>query len=89
MKKQSVKREVVGVIKRRIFFKGAKFFNIPQSLFSFYKGMVISTTKMSFYRRKYSEIIATLPTPQKASDSVLKTMWSFNSNKNMLISTSY
>ena len=76
-------------MEHRIFFKGTKCFNIPQSLFSFYKRMVIRTMKMSFYRRKYSEIIATLPTPQKASGSVLKTMWSFNSNKNMLISTSY
>ena len=30
------------------------------------------------------EISATLPTPQKASGSVLKCMWSFDSNKHFL-----
>ena len=59
------------------------------SLFSFYQGKVIRTIKTSFYQRKCTEISATLPTPQKASGSVLKTMWSFNSNKHILISTSY
>ena len=59
------------------------------SLFSFYQGM-LGTMKMSFTKEKYTEIYATLPTPQKASaGSVLKTMWSLNSNKHMIFSTIY
>ena len=37
-----------------------------------------------FKIEKYTEISATLPAPQKASGSVLKTMWSFNSSKNKI-----
>ena len=37
---------------------------LGSSLFSFYQGMV-RTMKMSFYKRKYNEISATFPTPQK------------------------
>ena len=46
---------------------------LGSSLLSFYQGM-IRTMKMSFYKRKYTEIRATLPTPQKASGSILKNM---------------
>ena len=42
-----------------------------------------------FRREKSTEISATLPTPQKASGSVQKTMWFFNSNKQIIFSTSY
>ena len=45
--------------------------------------------RLMFKIEKYTEINATLPTPQKASGSVLKTLWSFNSNKNIIFSTSY
>ena len=46
--------------------------------------------KWVFTKEKYPEICATLPTPQKASAcSVLKTMWSFNSNKHIIFSTIY
>ena len=59
------------------------------SLFSFYQGM-LRTMKMSFLaKEKYTEVCATLPTPQKASGSLLKTMWSFNSNEHIIISTIY
>ena len=44
---------------------------------------------LMFKIEKYTEINATLPTPQKASGSLLKTLWSFNSNKNIIFSTSY
>ena len=41
-------------------------------------------------KEKYPEICASLPTPQKASaGAVLKTMWSFNSNKHIIFSTIY
>ena len=42
-----------------------------------------------FKIEKYTENSATLPAPQKASGSVMKTMWSFNSNKNNIFSTGY
>ena len=44
--------------------------------------------RLMFKIEKYIEISATLPTPQKASGFVLKTMWSFNSNTNKIFSTS-
>ena len=56
---------------------------VGSSLFFFYHRMV-RTLKMSFYKRKLLfEISGTLPTPRKASGSVLQTMWSFNSNKHI------
>ena len=42
-----------------------------------------------FKTEKYTENSATLPALQKATGSVLKTMWSFNSSKNNIFSTSY
>ena len=78
-KKMNIKF-VMGRVK--IYFNGS-------SLFSFYQGM-LRTIKWVFTKDKYPEICATLPTPQKASaGSVLKTMWSFNSNKHIIFSTIY
>ena len=56
-----------------------------KSSFFFYQGMV-KTMKKGFYKRKINlkSIGATLSTPQKASGSVLKTMWSFDSKRHIL-----
>ena len=40
-------------------------------------------------KEKYTEVCAILPTPQKASGSLLKSMWSFKSNKHIIVSTIY
>ena len=45
--------------------------------------------RLMFKTEKYTENSATLPALQKATGSVLKTMWSFNSSKNNIFSTSY